>query len=161
MFHQGASGIGLLTAGFGIGAGLGVLVLARVNQRMERGRVVQTGLALYGLLVLLLGSARTLPMMFVIMIPFGTVYLMIIATCNTTLQMTTTEAMRGRVLAFYFIAFGVFYPLGAQLQSFVADAIGLRTTIAIFGASLTVLAWVWRRGDRVALAMRAEPRTVS
>jgi MFS family permease len=150
VFRAGARGVGVLTAGFGVGAGVGVVLLTRINRRFRREHVIQWGLALYGIFVLGIASARNLPMMFVALIPFGASYLMTVASCNTVIQTTTEERVRGRVLAIYFASFSVFFPVGALLQGAIADRLGLRTTVAVFGAALCAVATLWRRGSRLA-----------
>ena len=142
-----------MTAGFGAGAGAGVVLFTQASQRFRRGALVQLGMTVYAVLLVCVATARTLPMMFLTLFPFGSVYLMVVATCNTTIQLVTAERFRGRVLALYFACFGVCYPLGALLQSWVADHIGLRTTVFFAGLVLCGIVAVWRRGGWLARAV--------
>lgn len=161
IFGAGSRGVGLLTAGFGIGAGLAVLLLPRLSRRFPRQRVVSGGLLVYSAFLLLLATSRTLAMMFALLIPFGTAYLAVVATLNTIIQTTTAEQLRGRVLAIYFAVFSVFYPIGAMIQSRLADWIGLRTTIGIFGVLLSMLYLWWRRRGGLTQHLTPAPVTVA
>src|SRR5207247_9073786 len=48
------------------------------------------------------------------------------ASCNTTLQLSAPDALRGRVMSFYTLAFGGAFPLGAFMIGAIAEALGVR-----------------------------------
>jgi MFS family permease len=60
------------------------------------------------------------------------------AATNTILQTIVDDAMRGRVMAFYTMAFLGTAPLGSLLAGFVADRIGPMRTILVGGSSCVI-----------------------
>jgi MFS family permease len=84
----------------------------------------------------------------------GIGYLAAVATLQTSVQMLVAESFRGRALAVYVMVFTGAYPLGALLQGWLADVIGVRATIVsaaallfVFGALLLVRPRVSRHLD--------------
>jgi MFS family permease len=55
-------------------------------------------------------------------------------TANSSIQMTTDPAMRGRVMALYMMVFMGGAPLGAPIAGWVTDAYGVRAGLALGGA---------------------------
>jgi MFS family permease len=76
----------------------------------------------------------------------GVSFLACSASLNTSVQLLVAEHIRGRVLALYAMSFTLAFPVGALIQTALADRIGPRTTIIGAGALLGVVA--------VALAVR-------
>jgi MFS family permease len=60
------------------------------------------------------------------------------ASTNTIIQTIVDDQMRGRVMAFYTMAFLGTAPLGSLLAGFVADHIGPMKTILLGGASCII-----------------------
>src|SRR2546422_5531262 len=73
------------------------------------------------------------------------------ASCNTTLQLSAPDALRGRVMSFYTLAFGGAFPLGAFMIGAIAEALGVRTALVVAGSAglvgmaAVVLRWVSTR----------------
>ena len=69
-----------------------------------------------------------------------------LAATNTILQTIVTEELRGRVMAYYTMAFLGTAPVGALLGGALADRIGAPMTIVLGGvACLAAGAWFSRR----------------
>ncbi len=149
VFGSGARGVGVMTAGFGTGAGLGVLAIARVSRGRSKGRLVQSGLVLYSLVLLANATSRNLAMAFAFLVPLGLIHLVVVSMTNTLIQASTHERMRGRVLSLYFAGFSLCYSVGAYALSSLADQIGLRTVIAVSGSCLLSIAVWLSRGNRL------------
>jgi MFS family permease len=68
------------------------------------------------------------------------------ASTNTIIQTIVDDQMRGRVMAFYTMAFLGTAPLGSLLAGFVADHIGPMKTILLGGASCIIagIVFAWR-----------------
>ena len=70
---------------------------------------------------------------------------------GTVVQLRAPAELRARILSLYMVALGVVYPLGAVVQGFLADRLGLRAVTV--GAALVFLAVVLAvRAARPALA---------
>jgi len=132
-FHAGAGQYGLLTSVMAIGSVAGALLSAR-RTKPHIALLLSSALAfgvgctlaalmpnylLFGLVLSFIGiSAQT----------FNT-------TVNSSLQLSTTPIMRGRVMAIYMaIALGA-TPLGAPLVGWVADQFGPRWSLGVGAAS--------------------------
>jgi uncharacterized membrane protein YfcA len=70
----------------------------------------------------------------------GMAYLVMIATLNTTVQLSVDENVRGRVLAVYFMTFTAGYPLGSLLQGWLSQVFSPRVTVATSGCVLLAIA---------------------
>jgi MFS family permease len=78
------------------------------------------------------------------------------------MQMATDDRMRGRVMALYLLLFRGFPALGALALGFLADVIGLRTSIALSaGLSLIFLAMMFPRRKAVAEQMETGARSAA
>jgi MFS family permease len=72
----------------------------------------------------------------------GAGFMVSLAATNTVVQTITEERFRGRVMAFYTMAFLGTAPLGSLLAGVLADRIGEPATIAAGGAAC-VLGSLW------------------
>lgn len=60
-----------------------------------------------------------------------------LATMNSTLQLNSSDEMRGRVMALYFVLFMGSTPIGAPIVGWVAEAFSPRAALA-FGGIVTI-----------------------
>ncbi len=65
-----------------------------------------------------------------LMVPIGMLGLTVNVTANTSVQMGTDPAMRGRVMALYMMVFMGGTPLGAPVVGWITDAYGPRIGLA-------------------------------
>jgi len=56
---------------------------------------------------------------------------------STVLQQHLDDAVRGRIMALWIMAFGGTVPIGVVLAGFVVDPIGI-TTVLLFGAAVAL-----------------------
>lgn len=68
------------------------------------------------------------------MVPIGMFGMTVNVTANTSVQMATDPAMRGRVLALYMMVFMGGTPIGAPIAGWITDAYGVRAGMAVGGA---------------------------
>jgi MFS family permease len=54
--------------------------------------------------------------------------------CNTALQLTTPDALRGRVMGLYAMAFAGMTPFGSLVIGGLAERVGVRAACALGGA---------------------------
>ena len=130
VFHVGASRYGLLTAALGGGAVLGAVALGSAGNIRRRSRLVRFALLGYSLTLVGFGIAPNFWLAVVAIAMLGTLFLWVVATLNTSVQLLVAEEMRGRVLALYIMVFTASYPLGSLVQGAIADAVGPRWTVA-------------------------------
>jgi MFS family permease len=142
VFHVGARAYGLLASALGIGATVGAVVLGAYFEGVRRSRLVVVATGVYGAAILGLALipvyAGGVAAMFVI----GMGYLVIVSVLNTSIQISVDDHFRGRVLAFYLMAFTGAYPVGSLVQGWLADLFGVRPVVACAGLGLLAYAGV-------------------
>src|SRR5256885_6262416 len=147
----GAEGFGFLMAALGIGAVTGALSLATLGGRQTPLRTILLAGVLSCLALVALATAADFPTAVVPPFRLGLFPVVFMASCNTTLQLSAPDALRGRVMCFYTFAFGGAFPLGAFMIGAIAEALGVRTALVVAGSAglvgmaAVVLGWVSTR----------------
>lgn len=155
-FDGDAKTFGMLGAVLGIGMFAGALTNAAFG-RSSRKVLLGAGFSL-GTLTLLLALAPTLWMAALLMVPLGASSMAFLATMNSTLQLTAADAMRGRVMALYFVLFLGSTPVGAPIVGFVAETFSPRVALALGGiATISACFYGYRRLPPLELGRRPEP----
>ena len=135
----GSRGYGVLLAANGVGALTGTLGVAMLSGVRRRGRIVITGVACFGtmLVAFALSSNVVLSLILILFLGLAT---STYATFNDTLVQTLVdERYRGRVLAVYTMLWGL-TPIGGLEAGFIARFIGVQGALVVNG--LIVLAYV-------------------
>lgn len=152
-FHGGAPVYGFLTAAMGGGAVIGGLVVAS-RSRTGKYPVIVTA-AVFGVVILLAAAAPTLPIELGVMALVGAASVAFLAVGNSTLQLGSSAAMRGRVMALWAVAFLGTTPIGGPVAGFVSGHLGPRYGLLMGGLACLVAAGVglastsWRPGRAV------------
>ena len=154
VFGGGAGVYGTLSAIMGVGAVVGALGAA-ASRRPTKRLLVGSGVA-FGALIIGAAYAPSLVPEALILIPLGAVSMIFIATCNSTLQLNSSDAMRGRVMALYSVLFLGTTPIGGPLVGWLAEVIGPRATFASTGAATLAAAVVAGVGLRRKQLARGE-----
>jgi len=147
----GAEGFGFLMAALGIGAVTGALSLATLGGRQTPLRTILLAGVLSCLALVALATAADFHTAVVHLFQLGFFSIVFMASCNTTLQLSAPDALRGRVMSFYTLAFGGAFPLGAFMIGAIAEALGVRTALVVAGSAglvgmaAVVLGWVSTR----------------
>jgi MFS family permease len=143
-FSGDATTLGLLGAVLGIGMFTGSLTNAAFG-RPARTLLLGAGLML-GVVTLLLAAAPVLWLAALLMIPLGAASMAFLATMNSTLQLNSSDAMRGRVMALYFVLFLGSTPIGAPLVGWIAETYSTRAALAVGGiVTLAACAYAYSR----------------
>jgi MFS family permease len=137
VFHKGAGEYGLLGTTMAVGSLTGALLGARRSPRPRPKLIVLAAVA-FGLVELLAGLAPSY-LTFVLITPvLGFTVLTMINAANTSVQLSTAPAMRGRVMALYMMVFQGGTPLGSPVVGWVGGTFGARWTL-IGGGAVTIL----------------------
>jgi predicted MFS family arabinose efflux permease len=143
-FEGDAKTLGLLGACLGVGMFTGSMASAAFG-RQTRKLLLVAGAAL-GVLTLMLASAPSLLTACLLMFPLGAASMAFLATINATLQLNSTDAMRGRVMAIYFVLFLGSTPIGAPIIGWLSESFSPRVALAVGGiATLVALAYGYFR----------------
>jgi MFS family permease len=159
VLHEGARGFGLLMSALGAGAIVGALGLTL----LRRGRPPLSALAASAAVLCAGSIALSLVDHFalaaVVLAVLGCCQIVFSTGCNTTLQLATPDALRGRVMGLYAVTFAGMTPFGSLLVGTIAEHFGVRAACALGGttglAALVVLVMVGRRAGLTLLPGRA------
>jgi MFS family permease len=143
--HGGAHTLGFLMGATGIGALSGALLLASRATVVGLGGWIPRACATFGFGLMALGLSRWLPLSLGIMVVTGFGFMLQMASSNTIIQTLVREDMRGRVMAFYAIAFMGMAPFGSLLSGAVAARVGAPWTVFGGGAVCVCGAAVFHR----------------
>jgi MFS family permease len=156
VLHGGAHTLGFLMTASGTGALLGALYLASRSSVLGLGRVIAIATAVFGGGLCVFGLSHVLWLSLAILPFIGAGFMIQMASTNTVIQTIVEERLRGRVMAFYTMAFLGTAPIGSLLAGVVAARIGASNTI-IGGGVLTMLAAIWFSTRLPALRIAVRP----
>jgi len=131
---QGAQGFGLLMAALGAGALVGAILTALFGGRSRPTSVtlvVPAVMVASG--VLFLAFVRHFPVALALLFFVGLSQIIFLTRCNTAVQMTVPDELRGRVVSVYMLVFAGMTPVGALLVGAVAEAFGVPAAYATGG----------------------------
>ena len=134
MVHTGASGLGYLMAGAGLGAVVSALILAGLEDPAHKERLIMSSAALFSLGLILLATVHSFRWAFVLLVVLGVTMVGALALTNSTLQMSSPPALRGRVMSMYNLAVLGLAPVGSLQMGTMAEARGMRFALALGGS---------------------------
>jgi MFS family permease len=135
---------GVLMAASGLGALLGGLYLASRHSVVGLGRIIAGATLVFGAALVVFALSRTMWLSLAALPLVGAGFMVQMAGTNTILQTIVEEDFRGRVMAYYTMAFFGAAPLGSLIAGIVAARVGAPVTILLGGAScLAAGLWFW------------------
>jgi predicted MFS family arabinose efflux permease len=143
----GAEGFGFLMASLGVGAVSGALSLGMAGPRPPRPLMfAAAALACGGLLGL--STVRSFWPAIAMLFLTGFFGVIAVVGCNTTMQLASTDALRGRVMSIYTLVWGGVFPIGAFLVGAMSERWGVQRALATngtigLGGVALLLGW-WR-----------------
>ena len=149
VLHEGAHGFGFLMAALGAGAVAGALALALVGGgRLPLGILVGAAIVVSGA-TMALAAVRHFWLATVVLLVIGCSQILFTASCNTTLQVTVPDEVRGRMMSLYALVFVGVTPIGSFLVGSISETLGVSAACGVGGGLglLFVLALTarWRR----------------
>lgn len=138
IYHSGAGTYGLLNTLMAAGSLAGALLAARRGS--TRLRVLVGAAVLFGALEIVTAFAPQFWIFAVLLVPLGMFGLTVNVTANSSIQMATEPAMRGRVMSLFMMVFVGGTPLGAPVVGWVTDTYGPRIGFAAGGTVAMVAA---------------------
>jgi MFS family permease len=150
VLHTGSAGYGAMMSAVGIGAALGAIGAAIWGHRLERERWVLPCAVAFALMLVAAGLAPNLTVALVLLALVGFAWVLMAVFTNTILQITSPDALRGRVMGFYsFMVVGL-APFGSFQMGWMAEHYGARTAYVAGGAAcMLVAAFAWLRAPRM------------
>jgi MFS family permease len=149
VLHQGSEGLGFLYTGVGAGAFLGAYALSRVPDRHLFATPVVAALG-FGISLILFSQSRWFGLSLALLMPSAFSLMLLGGSTNSIIQLLSRDDMRGRVVAFYAMAFLGMMPWGSLVLGWVAEHFGAGRAVAMGGCICILaaaLAWYDRRGE--------------
>ena len=135
-FHEHtAAQYGVLMGAMGVGAITGGLFVAH-RSRPTPKLIALLGVG-FGVSMILVALAPSINLAEIAMIPTGAFSIAFMSSANATLQLNSSEHMRGRVMSLYGTAFLGTTPIGAPIMGLIIGASNPRVGILV-GAALTL-----------------------
>ncbi len=144
----GPTGFGFLMTGLGIGAVTGALALGTRRAEPASPALLFSASALACAGLLGLSGGRSFWATVTLLGVTGFFGIIVVASCNTALQVEAPDGLRGRVLSLYtWVYFGLF-PIGAFLVGAISERWGVARALFVAGTfgltTLALLGWWWR-----------------
>ncbi|MGO9409347.1 MAG: MFS transporter [Spirochaetia bacterium] len=131
---------GFLQSARGIGALGSALWIASFAHRRRKGRTITAASFVFPVMLILFSFTRALPFSLLAIFAVGAANIALNNLANALVQTLTPDAVRGRVMSIYMLAFFGFMPIGALLAGSVATVLGVPLTIEIGAAGTLVCA---------------------
>jgi MFS family permease len=133
VFHAGASQYGLLTSMMAVGSVVGALLAAR--QSRPDNAILVAATAIFGVGFTLAALMPNYWLFGLVLTVVGVAAQNFTTSANSTVQLSTEPAMRGRVVAILLALAMGGTPVGAPIVGWVADTFGPRWSLAVGAAS--------------------------
>jgi predicted MFS family arabinose efflux permease len=143
IFHRGPETYTLFLVCSGAGSICGALIIAAIEKAKGKERLTLFILISLGLITIGFALSRWLPLSCVLIF-LGGVTIMASASLMLSLaQLSTTDAMRGRVMSVYNLAFRAGIPLGALALGRIIPMVGISVALSATGAILVAIAAIF------------------
>lgn len=133
------SGLGMLNAAGGIGALAGSLLVASLGHYRHKGRLLVAATLLFPIFIGALATTRLFPLACLLLAAIGFWFVIQTSLLTTSLQTLVPNALRGRVMAVYALAFFGTTPFAALFAGATAEAWGLPVSLLIGGGLCFIL----------------------
>ena len=148
--------LGWLMGASGAGALAGALYLANRETVVGLGRVILVGALAFGTCLVIFSATRSIWLAAPALAFAGAGFIVQAASTNTIIQTIVDEQFRGRVMAFYTMAFFGSVPVGSLIAGVVATYIGATMTIRL-GGFVCIAAGLWYATRLPALRAAVRP----
>ncbi len=140
VFHGGSRVFTLFLCVSGIGSVMGALLIAGSKQRAGLGKRSLTAMIGLGLLIAGFGLSRNLTLSTALIFVSGASLMMVFALNASLVQMYVSDAMRGRVMSVYNVAFRGGMPLGSAISGYLIRISSAPVMMTLNGVLMTLLA---------------------
>lgn len=134
----GETGYGLAMAAVGLGAVTGSLFVAASANRSRKGTILLVSFVLTGVMQVLLGLSSVVALSMLLLLGLGTMTSIHSSLNQTVLQLNVKEEYRGRVLALFYLGFGL-QPIGTLPAGAIGERAGVHWAIFALGATMVLV----------------------
>ncbi|HEX3027369.1 MAG TPA: MFS transporter [Clostridia bacterium] len=153
--NQNATGYGLLMTGMGIGSFTGSLAMVAGSKKNPKLRYLIAGAFAMSAFLVLLAPEKSFRLACVTLFFIGFFSIIFTTMVNTTIQLNSSDDMRGRVMSVYTLVFGGVTPIGSLFTGQVTEYAGapgcmlISGIIGIFAAACTAfITWSSRQTSK-------------
>ncbi len=140
IFGLKANGYAWMMTTYGLGSVTGALLVAFMAHAARKGKMALKLQLLFACLLFSFALSRSLPLSLGIAFFAGVCIVGVIALYSSLVQLTTSDAMRGRVMSIFMLAFRGGMPLGNLMAGYVAQRWSISVALAVNGAVLASVA---------------------
>ena len=140
IFKMNATGYALMMAIYGVGSVIGALFVAASAHVQRKATIALIMQLAFACLMIIFGISKSLPVSLIAAFFAGGCIVTVVSLYSSLVQLITTDAMRGRVMSIFMLAFRGGMPLGNLLAGFVAQRWSIGTALSVNGAVLAVVA---------------------
>lgn len=130
---QKAGGYGLLMTSMGVGSFIGSLVLVARSKKGPRLRYLVGGALCMSVFLLFLARTKSLPPACAALFLVGFGSILFTTLVNTTIQLHSSDEMRGRVMSVYSLVYGGVIPIGSLFAGQVTEYAGASGCMIVSG----------------------------
>lgn len=140
--------VGALVSAFGVGSVLAAMTVNRVRRRLDQQTLGALGFLAVGVGMLGLSIAPDRYVAFGALLVAGAGFLFAITALTARIYQRVPDAMRGRVLSLWGIAFLGSRPVAGLIDGAIADWLSVRIAVAVGAAVAFLAAWAVRPSVR-------------
>ncbi|HYC58227.1 MAG TPA: MFS transporter [Thermoanaerobaculia bacterium] len=140
IFGLQANGYAWMMTTYGLGSVTGALVVAATAHAAKKGKMAMELQLAFACLLIGFAVSRSLPVSLVIAFFAGVCIVGVISLYSSLVQLTSSDAMRGRVMSIFMLAFRGGMPLGNLIAGYVAQRWSISVALAVNGAVLATVA---------------------
>ncbi len=133
----GVKGLGFLMSSAGAGALIGALVLARLGDFQQKGRLLISSSIIFSVSLVLFSLSRSYLFSLIFLGLVGCAGVVAVALVNTLLQVNVSDEFRGRVMSVFMLAFAGFMPFGNLLAGSLTQWLGAPFAVMFSGIICT------------------------
>ncbi|MBS1823082.1 MAG: MFS transporter [Acidobacteria bacterium] len=148
IFHRGPETYTVLLVSSGAGSVCGALAVAASEKMKGQGRLTLLILVVLGIIIAGFAVSRWLPLSCVLMFLAGTAMMASASFMLSLAQLMTTDAMRGRVMSVYNLAFRAGIPLGALVLGKMIPVFGVSKALSGTGLALMGVSFYFLLANR-------------
>ena len=145
ILHVGASGLGFLAAGMGIGAASTAVWFSFNPMRHNVGVKMLAAVVLFGLAILTFGLSTNFWISLVALIVAGGADMVSVYVRTSLIQLHTPDAMRGRVSAVSQLTISASNELGEAESGLMASLLGPVGAVVVGGVGAIAITLIWAR----------------
>lgn len=145
VLHVGEAGFGLLRAAPALGSAATGVYLAHRPLRSRVGRLMFLSVAVYGLVTVIFGASRFLPLSLAALVLLGAAETVGAFVRQTLIQLSTHDDMRGRVTSVNMMFVSARNELGDVQSGFAASFVGVVPAVVLGGVGAILIAGLWSR----------------